>query len=129
MSALVASDEGQSPAPQAQLRQKSMEANGALAKKEAVKSVKAGTFPAELFKKKEPVEEAAVRGAAMGAEDMEVDVEVEVEGGGEPERSKKSGEEIFAMYSVGQKLRVDAVKKANQGRTAIGFLSQFSLQN
>ena len=39
MSALVASDEGQSPAPQAQL-QKSMEANGALAKKEAVKSVR-----------------------------------------------------------------------------------------
>ena len=44
-------------------------------------------------------------------------MEVEVEGSGEPEKSKKSGEEIFAMYSVGQKLRVDAVKKANQGRT------------
>ena len=58
----------------------------------------------------------------------EVDLEVEVEGGGEPERSKKSGEEIFAMYSVGQKLRVDAVKKANQGRT-VSFLSQSRLQN
>ena len=86
MSALVASDEGQSPAPQAQLRQKSMEANGALAKKEAVKSVKAGAFPAELFKE-EKVEEAAVRGAAMGAEDMEVEVEVEAPpaGKGKPE--------------------------------------------
>ena len=57
-----------------------------------------------------------------------MDVEVEVEGGGEPEKSKKSGEEIFAMYSVGQKLRVDAVKKANQGRT-VSFLSQSRLQN
>ena len=46
----------------------------------------------------------------------EVDLEVEVEGGGEPEKSRKSGEEIFALFSVGQKLRVDAVKKANQGR-------------
>ena len=58
----------------------------------------------------------------------EVDLEVEVEGGGEPEKSRKSGEEIFAMYSVGQKLRVDAVKKANQGRT-VSFLSQSRLQN
>ena len=43
------------------------------------------------------------------------EVDLEVEGG--EERCKKTGEDIFSMFDVGQSLRVDAVKKANQGRT------------